>query len=64
MGKPALYVVRDATDLPFLMQELNNLSRKYPQVRIWECADVDAVVRRIEQSGARIFDAGDNPKET
>ncbi|MBO9713806.1 hypothetical protein [Sphingomonas sp.] len=55
MGKPAIYLTTDAADLPYLMQQMNNLPRRYPQVRIWECADVDAIVARIAQSGKSIF---------
>jgi hypothetical protein len=57
MGKPAVYVVRKTEDLPYLMQELNNLSRIYPQVRIWECPDTAAIVERIRQTGGRMFTA-------
>jgi len=57
LGKPAVYVVRDSKALPYLMQELNNLSRRYPQVRIWECADTAAIVDRIRQTGSRMFTA-------
>lgn len=55
MGKPAIYVTPATATLPFLMQQLSNLSRGYPQVRIWECADTDALVQRIAKSGARMF---------
>ncbi|HEX8526728.1 hypothetical protein [Allosphingosinicella sp.] len=57
MGKPAVYVVRKRDQLPYLMQELNNLSRIYPQVRIWECDDTAAIVERIRQTGTRMFTA-------
>jgi len=57
MGKPAVYVVRNPVDLPFLMQQLNQMPRHYPQVRIWVCADTDAIVRRIETMGKQIFTA-------
>lgn len=57
MGKPAVYVVRKRDQLPYLMQELNNLSRIYPQVRIWECDDTSAIVERIRQTGKRMFTA-------
>jgi hypothetical protein len=57
MGKPSVYVARKAEALPYLMQELNNLSRIYPQVRIWECDDTAAIVERIRQTGSRMFTA-------
>ena len=57
MGKPSVYVARKAEALPYLMQELNNLSRNYPQVRIWECDDTAAIVERIRQTGSRMFTA-------
>lgn len=57
MGKPAVYVVREKEKLPYLMQELNNLSRIYPQVRIWECDNTAAIVDRIRQTGKRMFTA-------
>jgi len=57
MGKPAIYVVRERKKLPYLMQELNNLSAIYPKVRIWECDDTAAIVDRIRQTGKRMFTA-------
>lgn len=55
MGKPAVYVVRNRDELPYLMQELNNLSRIYPQVRIWECRDTAAILERIRLTSGRMF---------
>lgn len=63
MGKPAVYVVRKTETLPYLMQELNNLSRIYPQVRIWECEDTAAIVERIRQTGKRMFTADVPPTD-
>ena len=60
MGKPGVYIVPDQAVLPFLMRDMEALSRRYPQVRIWECASVDEVVKRIRQSGKHVF-AGDEP---
>jgi hypothetical protein len=58
MGKPAVYIVPEREKLPFLMREMESVSRRYPQVRIWECASVDDIVSRIRLSGAHVF-AGD-----
>jgi hypothetical protein len=56
MGKPGIYIVTDSEKgLPYLMQQMNNLPRRYPQVRIWECEDIDRIVARIELSGKQIF---------
>lgn len=63
MGKPAVYIVRETEKLPYLMQELNNLSRIYPQVRIWQCPDTAAIVERIRQTGKRMFAADAAPPE-
>lgn len=58
LGKAAVYVASTKDQLPFLMRDVESLSRLYPEIRIWECASVDDVVRRIRQSGKHIF-AGD-----
>lgn len=63
MGKPAVYIVPDQNGLPFLMRDMEALSRRYPQVRIWECKSVNEIVKRIRQSGKHVF-AGDEPVES
>ena len=63
LGKSAVYIVRQAKSLPFLMQELDNLSRTYPQIKIWECPDTAAIVERVRQTGRRMFTSDVAPPE-
>ena len=54
LGKPAIYLVRQSEDLPFLMREASQAASP-GQVRIIECADHADCIREITAYGDRLF---------
>jgi pimeloyl-ACP methyl ester carboxylesterase len=54
MGKPAVYIVRDDKDLPFLMKDASQ-AFDTRQVRIVECGTIDIAVEQLRTHGVKLF---------
>jgi hypothetical protein len=55
-GKPSLYFVRRAEDLPFLLTRAESLRPPaFPPVVIHECPTPDDILRVIRVDGANLF---------
>ena len=55
LGRDCVYFVQHKEHLPYLMQELQMLSREFPRVKMYVCKDREDILKTIKTSGTKLF---------